>query len=47
MSENVIEFIKIYLKDMAAVGSSIGFLLSGIGCILGYSISKVQGLFDK
>lgn len=47
MNENVVEFIKINLENMAAVGSGIGFLLAGTGALLGYMISKVQGLFEK
>lgn len=47
MTENVVEFIKTYLTDIVSVGSAAGFLLVGIGSLLGYAISKVQGLFDK
>lgn len=46
MNENVYEFIKIYLPAIVSTGTVFGFLLVGIGSLLGYAISKVQGLLE-
>lgn len=44
MTANVIQFIEENMPDIVGAGFACGMVYSGIAILLGYVISKVQGL---